>query len=112
MESIEDAWGFSSNTSITLSRGFSVETLTEVTPLWKTKLNRSISIMEDRIPGWLQHRHEMCCEKGGCHGRWACMITLWRCNFWMSGLAYDSIPSLGLSLQSPIEFIQSPIGFI
>ena len=28
------------------------------------------------------------------------------------GLVYDSIPSLGLSLQSPIEFIQSPIGFI
>ena len=29
----------------------------------------------------------------------------------MSGLVYDSIPPLGLSLQSPIEFIQSPIGF-
>ena len=32
--------------------------------------------------------------------------------FWTGGLAYDSISPLGLSLQSPIEFIQSPIGFI
>jgi len=38
MDSIGDAWGFS------------VETLTEVTPSWKTKLNRSISAMEDGIP--------------------------------------------------------------
>jgi len=30
--------------------------------------------------------------------------------FQMSG--YDSIPPLKLSLRSPIEFIQSPIGFI
>ena len=29
--------------------GFSIETLTEVTPSWKTKLNRSISIVEDGI---------------------------------------------------------------
>jgi len=33
--------------------------------------------MEDGIPGWLQHRHETCCEKGGCHGRQACMIRRW-----------------------------------
>ena len=32
--------------------------------------------------------------------------------FQMSGLAYNSIPPLGLSLQSSIEFIQSPIEFI
>ena len=51
MESIEDAQSFSSNISITPSRGFSAETLTEVTLSWKTKLNRSISTMEDRIPG-------------------------------------------------------------
>ena len=44
---------FSGNTSITPSRGFSVETLTGVTLSWKTKLNRNISAMEDRIPGWL-----------------------------------------------------------
>ena len=50
MNIIRDAWGFSGKTPITLSRGFSVETLTEVTPLWKTKLNRSISAVEDRIP--------------------------------------------------------------
>jgi len=30
---------------------FSVETLTEVTLSWKTKLNRSISAVEDGIPG-------------------------------------------------------------
>ena len=30
--SVGDAWGFSSNTPITLSRDFSVETLTGVTP--------------------------------------------------------------------------------
>jgi len=50
MDIIEDAWGFSSKAPITPSRGFSVETLTGVTPSWKTKSNRSISTMEDRIP--------------------------------------------------------------
>jgi len=69
MESIGDAWGFSGKAPITPSRGFSVETLTGVTPLWKTKLNRSISAMEDGIPGWVQHCHETCCRKGGHHGR-------------------------------------------
>jgi len=49
MDSIGDAWGFSGKTPITLSGGFSVETLTEVTLSWKTKLNRSISTIEDRI---------------------------------------------------------------
>jgi len=76
MDSIGDAQGFSGETSITLSRGFSVETLTEVTPSWKTKLNRSISAMEDRISGWLQHYHKTCCEKGGHCERQAC--TIWR----------------------------------
>jgi len=52
---------------------FSIETLTGVTPSWKTELNRSISTVEDRISRGLQHCHETCCEKGGCHGRWACM---------------------------------------
>ena len=33
--------------------------------------------MEDGIPGWLQHCHEMCYKKGGCHGRQACMIWRW-----------------------------------
>jgi len=45
--------GFSDKVPITPSRGFSVEILTGVTPSWKTKLNRSISAMEDRIPGLL-----------------------------------------------------------
>ena len=76
MESIGDAQGFIGKTPITLSRGFSVETLTGVTPSWKTKLNRSISAVEDRIPGGLQYCHKTCCEKGGRHGRRAC--RLWR----------------------------------
>jgi len=51
MDIIGDAQGFSGKTPITLSGGFSVETLIGVTPSWKTKLNRSISTVEDRIPG-------------------------------------------------------------
>ena len=50
MDIIGDAWSFSGNTPITPSGGFSVETLTEVTPSWKTKSNRSISAVKDRIP--------------------------------------------------------------
>jgi len=65
MESIGDA------------RGFSVETLTGVTPSWKTELNRSISVVEDGISGGLQHCHETCCKKGGCRGRQACMVQRW-----------------------------------
>ena len=74
MESIGDAWGFSGKTPIALSGGFSVETLTGVTPSWKTELNRSISAVEDGIPGGLQYRHKTCCEKGGRCGRRACMV--------------------------------------
>ena len=74
MDSIRDAQGFSDNTSITLSRGFSVEILIGVTLSWKTELNRSISTIEDGIPGGLQHCHKTCCEKGGYHGRQACMF--------------------------------------
>jgi len=76
MDSIGDAWGFSSKTPITPSRGFSVEILIGVTPSWKTKLNRSISAMENRIPGGLQHHYKTCCEKGGHCGRQACIT--WR----------------------------------
>ena len=74
MDSIGDVWGLSDRTPITLSGGFSVETLTGVTLSWKTKLNRSISTIEDRIHGWLQHCHKTCCKKGGHHGRQAYMI--------------------------------------
>jgi len=49
MDSIGDVWDFSGKTPITLSRGFSVETLIEVTPSWKTELNKSISAMKDGI---------------------------------------------------------------
>ena len=65
MDSIGDAWGFSGETPITPSGGLSVVTLTEVTLSWKTKLNRSISTVEDGIPRELQHHHKMCCKKGG-----------------------------------------------
>ena len=77
MESIGDTRGFSSNTPITPSGGFSVETLTGVTLSWKTELDRSISAVEDRIPRWLQHHHKTCCEKDGYHRRKACMIWRW-----------------------------------
>jgi len=76
MESIGDAQGFIGKTPTTPSRGFSVETLTEVTLSWKTELNRSIPAMKDGIPGGLQHHHKTCCEKGGCYERRACMF--WR----------------------------------
>ena len=61
-------------TSITPSGSFSVETLTGLTPSWKTELNRSISVMEDGISGGLQHCHKMCCEKGGHCRRQACIF--------------------------------------
>ena len=74
MDSLGDAQGFSGKISITSSRGFTIETLTGVTPLWKTKSNRSISTVKDRILRWLQHCCKVCCEKDGCYGRWACII--------------------------------------
>jgi len=57
-----------------LGRGFSVETLTKVTPLWKTESNKSISAIEDRISRWLQYHHKVCFKKGGCHERQALII--------------------------------------
>jgi len=74
MDSIGDAWDFSGKTLITPSGGFSIDTLIVVALSWKTELNRSISAMEDRIPRGLQHCHKTCCEKGGHHGRQACII--------------------------------------
>ena len=71
--------------TIGYTRGFSIEILTEVTLSWKTESNRSISAMEDRVPGWLQHCHKTCCKKDGHHGRQACIIdvektvSLWEC---------------------------------
>ena len=95
MDTIGDTQGFSGKTPITLSRGFSVETLTGATPSWKTELNRSISAMEDRISGGLQHRHKTCCEKDGRHGRRACMVQRWHHHgdvvFRTGGLVYDTI---------------------
>jgi len=54
-----------------------METLTGATPSWKTELNRSISAMEDRISGGLQHHHKTCYEKGGRHERQTCMVQRW-----------------------------------
>ena len=72
--------------------------------------------MEDGIPRGLQHCHKTYCEKGDHCERRACMVQRWHhCGdvvFRTGGLVYDSIPPLELSLRSPIEFIQSPIGFI
>jgi len=77
MDIIGDTRGFSGKTPIAPSGGLSVETLTGATPSWKTELNRSISAIEDGIPGGLQYRHMMCCEKGGRCGRQACMVQRW-----------------------------------
>jgi len=85
MKSIGDAQGFSGKIPSTPSGGFSIETLTGVTPSWKTELNRSISAMEDRIPGWVHHYHKMCCKKGG-----LVFFTPRECNSQMGGLAYDN----------------------
>ena len=49
MESIEDAWGFSGKTPIALSGGFSVETLTGVTPSWKTEYPEGCSTAIRRV---------------------------------------------------------------
>jgi len=72
--------------------------------------------MEDGISKRLQHRHKMCYEKGGRHESMDLyvleVVSPWGHYFWTGGLAYNSIPPLGLSLRGPIEFIQSPIGFI
>ena len=71
-----------------------METLTGATLSWKTELNRSISAMEDRISRGLQHRHKICCEKGGHYGRQACMVQRWHHRrdvvFQIGGLAYDT----------------------
>jgi len=30
--------------------------------------------MKDGISRWFQHHLKACCEKGGCHGRWALIV--------------------------------------
>ena len=81
-------------TPITPSGSFSVETLTGLTLSWKTELNRSISIMEDRIPGGLQQCHKTCFKKGGCRRRRACIFWRWHHRgdvvFQTGGSAYDT----------------------
>jgi len=50
--------------------------------------------MEDGVSGGLQHRHMMCCKKGGRRGRWACRVQRWHHRgdvvFRIGGLAYDT----------------------
>ena len=48
-----------------------------MTPSWKTKLNRSISTVEDGISRWLQHCYKTCCKKDGYCERQACIIWRW-----------------------------------
>ena len=74
MSSIGDAQGLSDIAPITPSGDFNIKTLTGVTLSWKTKSNRSIFTMENRIPELLQHRCKVCCEKGSCHGRQALIV--------------------------------------
>ena len=49
--------------------------------------------MEDGISGGLQHCYKMCCEKGGCRGRQACMCQRWHHRgdvvFRTGGLVYN-----------------------
>ena len=95
MDVIGDTRGFSGKTPIAPSRGFSVETLTGATPSWKTELNRSISAMEDGIPGGLQHRPENVLRerwlpwKVGLYG--SEVVSLQECSFRTGGLAYDKL---------------------
>ena len=50
--------------------------------------------MKDGISGGLQHRHMMCCEKGGRRGRRACRVQRWHHHgdivFRTGGLVYDT----------------------
>ena len=79
----------------------------------ETPLSSSITTSEylicDKygIPGGLQHRPKMCYEKGGHHGRQTCMITLWRCNFWTSRLAYDNslLGNIGIGLKDLVSVL-------
>ena len=63
--------------------------------------------MEDGIPGWVQHRHKTCCEKGSHCRRQACMITLQGYNFQMGGLVYDTLSSLSYHLTSVFIFFSN-----
>jgi len=78
MESIKDAQGFISKIPITLSRGFSVETLTGVSPPWKTKYPEGCSTTIRRVV-----------RKVGLYVLE--VVSPWRCSFQTSGLAYNII---------------------
>jgi len=53
MDSIGDTQGFSGKTPITLSRGFSIEILTEVTLSWKTEYSDGCSTAVKIVDGGL-----------------------------------------------------------
>ena len=78
MLTIGDTQSFSGIAPITLSRGFSIETLTGVTPSWKMEyldscntvircVARKVAAVEDKLV----------------------VISLQGCNFQMGGLVYD-----------------------
>ena len=67
---------FSSKAPITLSGGFSVETLTGVSLPWKTEYPDDCSTVGRYVV-----------RKVGLYN--LKMISLWGCNFWIDGLAYD-----------------------
>ena len=70
---IEDTWGFSSIAPITPSRDFNGETLIDMKTLsQKTELDRSISVMEDRISELLYYHY-----KGMLQEEW----PLWKVGF-------------------------------
>jgi len=74
MESIGDARGFIGKTPITLSGGFSVETLTGVTP------SRKIEYLDDCSTAIRHVARKV--------GLYVLEVTLlWGCSFWTSGLA-------------------------
>jgi len=97
MESIEDAQSFSGKTPITLSGGFSVETLTGVTLSWKTEYPESCSTAIRCVA------RKVAAMEGG--------LVLFRGDstmemyFQTSGLAYDKLKHLGFP---SLKFIGLP----
>ena len=71
--------------SIGDTQGFSVETLTGVTPSWKMEYLEGCSTAIRCVV-----------RKVGLYNLE--FISPWGCNFWVGGIEYDSIPPLGLSL--------------
>ena len=62
---------------------------------WKTRSDRSISIIEDGISGLLHYCCMVCCKEDGCYGKWAFRLDVnkeYHCRNIISkqvNLAYD-----------------------